>query len=51
MALTIRGFVNEILNDNLINFFNLVRNKPMIVKSQISIFEVEDSVEVLQTGL
>ena len=42
---------NEILNDNLKNFLNLVRNKPMIVKSQIIIFEVEDSVEVLQTGL
>ena len=48
-ALLIRELVNEILNNNLKNCLNLVRNKPIIVKSQISIFEVEDSVVVLQT--
>ena len=48
--LTIREFVNEILNDNLKNCLNLVHNKPIIFKSQISIFEVESSVVVLQTG-
>ena len=36
-AFTIREFVNEILNYNLKKCLNLVRNKPIIVKSQISI--------------
>ena len=36
-ALTILEFVNEILNDNLKNYVNLVRNKQIIVKSQIGI--------------
>ena len=36
-ALTIREFVKEILNDNFEKCLNLVSNKPMIVKSQISI--------------
>ena len=42
-ALSIRELVNEILNNNLKNCLNLVRNKLIIVKSQISIFEIEDS--------
>ena len=36
-ALTIREFVHEIFNVNLKNCLNFVRNKPIIVKSQISI--------------
>ena len=43
--------MNEILNDDFKNCLNLVRNKPIIDKSQISIFEVEDSVVALQIGL
>ena len=49
--LSIREFLNEISNDSLKNCLNLVLNKPKIVKSQISIFEVENNVEVLQTAL